>query len=67
MVVLAQAQGPLPFPMTVEGDPVTGDGLNFYQFVLPMDRSVAYASDEDASATTKPTTNPARDNRGGGK
>ena len=52
---LAEAPGPLPYPMTVEGDPVTGDGLNFYQFVIPMDRSAAYAPDED-QPTTKPAT-----------
>ena len=39
MVVLAQADGPLPFPMTVEGDPVAGTGTVFYQYVLPLDRS----------------------------
>jgi len=50
MVVLAQADGPLPFPMTVEGDPVTGSGTTFYQYVLPIDRT----------AVEKPTTQQAQ-------
>jgi hypothetical protein len=41
MVILAEAPGKLPFPMTVEGAPVGGDGINFYQYVLPIDRSAA--------------------------
>ena len=49
LVVIAQADGPLPFPMTVEGDPVTGTGTTFYQYVLPLDRS----------AVEKPATQPA--------
>ena len=57
MVVLAEVPGALPFPMTVEGDPVTGDGLTFYQFVIPIDRS---AMTQDDSAATKPS----QDNRG---
>jgi hypothetical protein len=57
MVVLAQAPGQLPYPLTVEGDPVPGDGLNFYQFVVPLDRSAMNVAEDDA-ATTKPATQP---------
>jgi hypothetical protein len=39
MLIFAQSQGPLPMPLEVEGEPVKGDGLIFYQIVLPMDRS----------------------------
>jgi len=39
LVVLAEAPGPLPFVLEVQGDPVSGQGTNFYQFVLPLDRS----------------------------
>jgi hypothetical protein len=39
MLVFAHSQGPLPMPLDVEGQPVKGDGLIFYQIVLPMDRS----------------------------
>lgn len=47
LVILAQAgkpgvslgQSPLPFPMEVEGERVTGTGSTFYQFALPLDRS----------------------------
>lgn len=38
LVVLAEAEGPLPFPLVVEGDPVRGSGTTFYQFILPLDR-----------------------------
>jgi hypothetical protein len=46
LVILAQAgkpgvssgESPLPFPMEVEGDRVTGTGSTFYQFSLPLDR-----------------------------
>lgn len=46
LVILAQAgkpgvtsgESPLPFPMEVAGDLVTGSGTTFYQFVLPLDR-----------------------------
>jgi hypothetical protein len=48
MVVLAEAPGKLPFPMTVEGDPVAGDGINFYQYVLPIDRSAVEAANGKA-------------------
>jgi hypothetical protein len=44
LVVLAEAQGPLPIPLEVEGDRVAGDGTIFYQFVLPLDRTAAVAA-----------------------
>ena len=48
MVVLAQADGPLPVPLTVDGDVPSGGGRLFYQAVLPMDRA----------AVNHPTTEP---------
>jgi hypothetical protein len=46
MVICARAmvdkdttQTPLPVPLTVSDNPVTGQGTTFYEFVLPMDRS----------------------------
>jgi hypothetical protein len=51
LVVLAQTQGPLPMPMEVEGQKVTGEGLILYQFTLPLDHSAV-------ASTTQPTTQP---------
>lgn len=40
VVVLAEARDvPLPYPLEVEGDKVTGVGSVFYQFVVPTDRT----------------------------
>jgi hypothetical protein len=39
LVVLAEADEPLPFPLEVEGDRVTGQGKTLYQFLLPLDRA----------------------------
>jgi hypothetical protein len=39
LVILAEADGPMPFPLDVEGERVSGTGTDFYQFVLPLDRS----------------------------
>lgn len=52
LVVLAEADGPLPIPMEVEGDPVTGAGRILYQFVLPLDRSGLPVETDDS--TTQP-------------
>ncbi len=38
LLVLATVKGPLPIPVQVDGDPVAGDGVTLYQFVLPIDR-----------------------------
>ena len=46
LVVLAQAPGPLPIPVEVEGVKIADEGMVFYQFVLPVDRTEA-----DAAAT----------------
>jgi hypothetical protein len=48
LVVVAQADTPLPMPLKVEGDPVSGEGTTFYQFVIPLDRAAVDA------ATTQP-------------
>jgi hypothetical protein len=57
LVVLAEADGPLPFPFEVEGDPVGGTGVTLYQFLLPLDRSKLDAKVEAESATTMPAGN----------
>lgn len=37
LVILAEADKvPVPVPMTIDGDKVTGDGTTIYQFVLPL-------------------------------
>jgi hypothetical protein len=46
LVVLAEADGPLPFPFEVEGDAVGGTGVTLYQFLLPLDRSKLSAEHE---------------------
>ena len=38
LVILASAHGPLPIPLKVDDQPMAGDGTNFYQFLLPIDR-----------------------------
>lgn len=39
LVVIAKSGGPLPLPLTVDGDQPTGDGRLFYQAAVPLDRS----------------------------
>src|SRR4051812_44095439 len=48
MLIFAKAEdaAPLPFPMKVEGEQVKGEGVVYYQVIVPMDRAVA---------TTQPT------------
>lgn len=48
MVVLAECEGALPLPLTVQGTHVEGDGLIFYQFAIPMDRSAAASTTQPA-------------------
>ena len=48
MVVIGEAEGPLPFPLEVNGDRMSGQGVTFYQFVVPLDRSAL-----DAPPTTQ--------------
>lgn len=52
MVVLAKTTGPLPIPLTVDGDTPAGSGRTFYQAVLPVDRSATLAP--DPVETTQP-------------
>lgn len=64
LVVLAQAAGepgtvPLPFPLEVEGDRVSGAGTVFYQFALPLDHSKVPTLPES-------TTQPAQSDAAGG-
>jgi hypothetical protein len=55
VVVLAMADDvgkmPIPFPMQVDGEKITGSGSVFYQFALPMETI--------PEATTQPATPPA--------
>lgn len=51
MVVLAQASGPLPIPLTVEGATPTGNGVILCQFILPLGRPSSGASTMPATAT----------------
>jgi hypothetical protein len=51
LVVLATAKGPLPLPLQVDDDKMTGDGTVFYQFILPIDRGTM------DQPTTKPVGN----------
>ena len=51
VVVIAAAKGPLPIPLQVDDEKMTGDGTVFYQFILPIDRG---SLDQP---TTKPTGN----------
>jgi hypothetical protein len=56
----AIASSPLPFPMEVQGDRVTGSGTTFYQFALPLARNELpppWAKPEDTAAT-QPATAP---------
>ena len=39
LLILAQAEGGLPIPVEVEGDRVSGEGVTYYQFILPLDHS----------------------------
>jgi hypothetical protein len=52
LVVLAATNASLPMPLQVDGDPIGGNGMVLYQFLLPIDRG-----DVD-----KPTTQPATGN-----
>jgi hypothetical protein len=57
----AVAGSPLPFPLDVQGDRVTGTGTTFYQFALPLARNELpppWAKPDDTAAT-QPTTAPA--------
>lgn len=38
LLILAQAEGPLPYPLEVEGERIGGKGVVFYEIVLPLQR-----------------------------
>jgi hypothetical protein len=69
LVVLAQGgvpgalgRRPLPIPMDVEGERVTGSGPTFFQFALPLDRSELpppWSKPEGEDAADAPATAPA--------
>jgi len=59
LIVMAETNGPIPVPMEVDGDPVTGDGLSFYQFVLPLDHSsLGSTTQPSEDAATQPADTP---------
>jgi hypothetical protein len=61
LVVLAESDGPLPFPLRVEGSLIGGEGTVFYQFVLPLDDSIllaAYAEREQEQLDAPPAEEP---------
>jgi len=53
LAILAAAQGPVPMPLEVDGDKVTGKGWTFYQFILPIDRG---SLDGPPTTTTQPVS-----------
>ena len=63
LVVFAQADGPMPLPLEVNGDRIEGEGVTFYQFALPLNRDQVVSPPKPL--TTRPTTGPAT--RPGGK
>ncbi|HEX8323863.1 MAG TPA: hypothetical protein VF595_08100, partial [Tepidisphaeraceae bacterium] len=50
MVVLGKATGPLPLPLTVDGETPGGTGDTFFQAVLPIDRSASHRPEPPATA-----------------
>jgi hypothetical protein len=50
VIVASVHNDPLPIPLTVQGEPVTGSGWTIYQFVLPADTTIA------STPSTRPTT-----------
>ena len=58
LAVVALADGPLPFPMRVEGDRIGGEGTTVYQYVLPLDRSEV-SPPVSQPALAPPATRPA--------
>jgi hypothetical protein len=50
LLILATAKGALPIPLMVDDEKMTGDGTNYYQFILPMDRG----------KLDQPTTHPSK-------
>jgi hypothetical protein len=56
LLVFAQAQGPMPMPLEVNGDRIEGEGVTFYQIALPLDRTRLIPPPKPP---TRPTTGPA--------
>ena len=51
LVILGHSYGPIPVPLEVEGDKMTGDGPVYYQFVLPLQRDGVSAATQPAETT----------------
>ncbi len=57
LVVIARSTGGLPFPMMIEGSVVSGQGTTFYQFSMPLDRSLLDTANAPAPRpATMPTS-----------
>lgn len=61
LVVLAQAEkeGPLPFPLEVDGKKVSGNGAIFYQFVVPLAHETISEPAETIDQQQPPAKQPA--------
>ena len=59
LVVVAQADGPVPFPLKVDGGPVGGEGVTIYEVVAAAAGQAGRARDAAGDApTTGPATGP---------
>ncbi len=56
LVVLAQADGAVPFPLKVNGSKIEGEGVSIYEISLPLDNRT---DSEKIGPTTVPATVPA--------
>jgi hypothetical protein len=54
LLVIGSASGPLPIELRVNGSKVGGDGMTFYQYVLPIDRGPLLMPTTHPSPATKP-------------
>jgi hypothetical protein len=58
MVIIAvsgSGEEPLPFPLEVQGQTVGGQGIVYYQFVIPADRSAVLQDPVAPAAATQPS------------
>jgi hypothetical protein len=65
LVVLAEADNtPIPIPLDVDGEKVTGNGTTLYQFILPLEHSPALYDDaEQTNDEQTPTASDVEANR----
>lgn len=60
IAVSATREEELPFPLDVQGDQIKGKGIIYYQFVVPVDRSVVNKAPTSQPTTTQPATQPSK-------